>query len=77
MTGLSLVFTAGVTVFDEEALRRAACAQAAREGLSKESWVSLRQGMASDLIMLLDPGSIPGAGFEIRHSVCEANGDDA
>ena len=77
MSGLSLVFTADVAVFDEEALRRAACAQASREGLTEESWASLRQGMASDLIMLLDPGSIPGAGFEIRHSVCEASGDGA
>jgi len=27
--------------------------------------------------MLLDPGSIPGAGFEIRHSACGADGGGA
>lgn len=77
MSGLSLVFTASIDVFDEEALRRAACAQASEEGLTEEGWASLRQGIASDLIMLLDPGVIPGAGFEIRHSVCEADGGGA
>lgn len=75
MSDLALVFTADVDVFDAAALRRAACAQARKEGLSAQDWASLRQGIASDLIMLLDPGSIPGAGFEIRHSVCEARGD--
>jgi len=75
MSGLSLVFTADIDVFDEEALRRAALAQACKEGLSEDGWASLRRGITSDLIMLLDPGSIPGAGFEIRHSVCEASGD--
>lgn len=77
MSGQSLVCTADIDVFDEEALRRAACAQASNEGLIEEGWTSLRQGIASDLIMLLDPGSIPGAGFEIRHSACEASGDGA
>jgi hypothetical protein len=77
MSSLSLVFTASIDVFDEEALRRAACAQASKEGLTGEGWASLRQGIASDLIMLLDPGSIPGAGFEIRHSACEADGGGA
>jgi len=75
MSGLSLVFTADIDVFDEEALRRAACAQASEEGLTEEGWASMRQGVASDLIMLLDPGGIAGAGFEIRHSACEASGD--
>lgn len=77
MSGLSQVFTASIGVFDGEALRRAVCAQACEEGLTEEGWASLRQGIASDLIMLLDPGSIPGAGFEIRHSVCEADGGGA
>ncbi|MCY1236495.1 hypothetical protein D9M72_491520 [compost metagenome] len=77
MSGLSLVFTASIDVFDEEALHRAACAQASKEGLTEEGWTSLRQGIASDLIMLLDPGAIPGAGFEIRHSACETSGDGA
>ena len=77
MSGLSFAFTADIDVFDEEALRRAACAQASEEGLTEEGWASLRQGIASDLIMLLDPGSLPGAGFEIRHSACETSGDAA
>lgn len=77
MSGLSLVFTADIEVFDEDALRRAACAQASNEGLTEEGRASLRQGIASDLIMLLDPGSIPGAGFEIRHSACGADGGGA
>jgi len=75
MSGLSLVFTADIDVFDEEALRQAASAQARKEGLSDDDWTAIRQGVASDLIMLLDPGAMPGAGFEIRQSVCEASGD--
>lgn len=42
MSGLSLVFKADIDVFDEEALRRAALAQACKEGLSEEGWASLR-----------------------------------
>ncbi len=67
-----LVFTAELAVFDEEALSRVARVQARKDGLADEVWASLRAGTADDLVMLLDPGSIADAGFEILHSTCEA-----
>lgn len=79
-TRATLVFTAEITVYDEEALRRAALARAQKDGLGAQEWEAIRQnpgqsqgqGVAHDLVMLLDPGLIDGAGFEILHSQCEA-----
>ena len=31
----------------------------------------MRSGMPDDLVMLLDPGLVEGAGFEILQSTCE------
>jgi hypothetical protein len=67
----TLVFTAKLTVFDEEALHRAAGARARADGLSEEVWASMRSGISDDLVMLLDPGLIADAGFEILQSTCE------
>ncbi|TSD54686.1 hypothetical protein FFI97_025260 [Variovorax sp. KBS0712] len=80
LTRATLVFTAEITVYDEEALRRAALARAQEDGLSELEWAAIRQNpgqsqgqaVAHDLVMLLDPGLIDGAGFEILHSQCEA-----
>lgn len=66
-----LVFTAEVAVFDEEALSPAASVQARKDGLADEAWATLRASPADDLVMLLDPGLIADAGFEILHSTCE------
>jgi len=74
-TRATLVFTAEITVYDEEALRRAALARAQEDGLGEQEWAAIRQspaqGVAHDLVMLLDPGVVDGAGFKILHSQCE------
>ena len=57
--------------FDEDALRRAAMARAGEDGLSDEAWASMRSSISDDLIMLLDPGLVADAGFEIIQSTCE------
>lgn len=69
-----LVFTAELAVFDEEALSRAARVQARNDGLADEVWASMRVSMCDDLIMLLDPGLVADAGFEIIQSMCEVSG---
>jgi len=71
-TRTTLVFTAELAVFDEEALARAAKARALEDGLSEGEWASMRSGLSDDLVMLLDPGLIADAGFEILQSTCEA-----
>lgn len=68
-----LVFTVELAVFDEDALRRAAQARASKDGLSDEVWASMRSGLCDDLVMLLDPGLIADAGFEILQSACEVS----
>lgn len=70
-TRTTLVFTAELAVFDEEALARAARARALEDGLSEAEWASMRSGLYDDLVMLLDPGLIADAGFEILQSACE------
>ncbi len=73
----TLIFRAEITVYDEDALRRAALARAQEDGLSEQEWAAIRQSpgqgqsVAHDLVMLLDPGLIDGAGFKILHSQCE------
>lgn len=71
-TRTTLVFTAEFAVFDEEALARAARTRALKDGLSEAEWASMRSGLSDDLVMLLDPGLIADAGFEILQSTCEA-----
>jgi len=66
-----LVFCIELAVFDEEALGQAAKARAREDGLSDEAWESMRSGISDDLIMLLDPGLVADAGFEILQSACE------
>ena len=68
-----LVFCVELAVFDEDALGRAAKARAREDGLSDEAWASMRSGMPDDLIMLLDPGLVADAGFEIIQSTCEVS----
>lgn len=68
-----LVFSVDLAVFDEDALGRAATARAREDGLSDEVWASMRSGMTDDLVMLLDPGLIADAGFEILQSTCEVS----
>lgn len=66
-----LVFSVELAVFDEAALARAAKARAREDGLDDEVWASMRSGISDDLVMLLDPGLIADAGFEILQSTCE------
>ncbi|MCY1207048.1 hypothetical protein BKP43_38680 [Variovorax boronicumulans] len=66
-----LVFSVELAVFDEEALARAAKVRAREDGLNDEVWASMRSGISDDLVMLLDPGLIADAGFEILQSTCE------
>lgn len=66
-----VAFGADVKVHDPEALRIAAASKAVMEGMSPEQWADLRGDIVDDLIMLLDPGSIPGAGIEIVQSYTE------
>lgn len=56
-----------VEVYDRAALMRAAFARAKRDGVARDDYADTRRGreVATDLQMLLDPGSVPGAGFEI------------
>ncbi|MFS2162572.1 hypothetical protein [Variovorax sp. Varisp62] len=68
-----LVFSIELAVFDEEALGRAAKVRAREDGLSDEAWTSMRSGMSDDLVMLLDPGLMADAGFEILQSTCEVS----
>lgn len=68
----TLVFTAELAVFDEKALAQAAKTRALEDGLSEAEWASMRTGLSDDLVMLLDPGLITDAGFEILQSTCEA-----
>ncbi|MDP9881099.1 hypothetical protein J2W25_005173 [Variovorax boronicumulans] len=66
-----VVFSIELAVFDEEALRSSAECRARKDGLNDEAWASMRSGMSDDLIMLLDPGLVADAGFEILQSTCE------
>lgn len=70
-TRTTLVFTAELAVFDEEALARAAKTRALEDGMSEAEWASMRTGLSDDLVMLLVPGLIADAGFEILQSACE------
>lgn len=66
-----VVFSIELAVFDEEALACAARVRAREDGLDDEAWASMRSGISDDLVMLLDPGLIADAGFEILQSTCE------
>ena len=66
-----VVFSVELAVFDEEALAGAARVRAREDGLDDEAWASMRSGISDDLVMLLDPGLIADAGFEILQSTCE------
>ncbi|WP_099790698.1 hypothetical protein [Variovorax sp. 54] len=65
------MFSVELAVFDEDALARAAQTRAREDGLDDAVWTSMRSGMSDDLIMLLDPGLVADAGFEILQSTCE------
>jgi len=65
------MFCIELAVFDEDALARAAKARAREDGLNDEVWASMRSSISDDLVMLLDPGLIADAGFEILQSTCE------
>lgn len=66
-----VVFSIELAVFDEEALAGAARVRARDDGLDDEAWASMRSGISDDLVMLLDPGLVADAGFEILQSACE------
>jgi len=68
-----VVFSIELAVFDEEALARAAKVRAREDGLDDEVWASIRSGISDDLVMLLDPGLVADAGFEIIQSTCEVS----
>lgn len=53
-------FSIEVVVHDPDTLARMARARAIEEGLDGYQWDEDRSGPADDLIMLLDPGSVPG-----------------
>lgn len=63
-----------IEVHDLEQLKTAAAARALEEGMAPADWEDTRLGPGDDLRMLLDPGSIPGAGFSINDSTCETLG---
>jgi hypothetical protein len=75
----TVVFIAQVRIHDAKALQVAAAERAFLDGLSAHAWAAMRSGCSDDVVMLLDPGSIAGAGFEIVQSRCEvlAHGADA
>ena len=52
--------TVYVTITDPEALRLAAETRALEDGLTEEAWHEIRKSTSDDLIMLLDPGTLPG-----------------
>jgi hypothetical protein len=56
----TMYFTIEVEIDDEETLRLAAEERAVAEGTSLEDWRETRDGAESDLVMLLDPGTLPG-----------------
>jgi hypothetical protein len=67
-------FTLYLEVKDERSLRRAAYKRAQDEGLNATSYARIRLShpggvVSSDLIMLLDPGSLPGC--EIHETAVE------
>lgn len=66
-----VVFSIELAVFDEKALAGAARGRAREDGLDDEVWASMRSGISDDLVMLLDPGLVADAGFEILQSTCE------
>lgn len=70
-TQTRMVFFANLAIFDEAALRRAVRARAREDGLSEAQSSSMRSSPSDDLVMLLDPGLIAYAGFEIFRSTCE------
>lgn len=71
MSRRTFLFTAEIEIQDESTLRRAAAEQAREDGLSDEDWEDMRDGLSDDILMLLDPGAMHGAGIEIGHSQCE------
>ncbi|EJL72246.1 hypothetical protein PMI12_03987 [Variovorax sp. CF313] len=68
-----VVFSIELAVFDKDALARAAQVRAREDGLDDEAWASMRSGISDDLVMLLDPGLVTDAGFEIIQSTCEVS----
>lgn len=54
------IFSIALQIDDPERLRKAAEDRAVEDGLTVESWRETRKGSMDDLVMLLDPGSIPG-----------------
>lgn len=70
-TRIPAALTMYIEIYDKDALRAAAAARAAEEGIGAEDWEEIRRGHGDDLRMLLDPGSIPNAGFEIIDSTCD------
>lgn len=49
-----------VTVDSLKTLKAAAAARAVEEGMTRADWKKTRKGPEDDLVMLLDPGSLPG-----------------
>lgn len=60
-------FWISVTVTDEEALKKAAEARCIKDGVPLEDWQKVRQGVDSDIRMVLDPGINP-PGIAIQDS---------
>lgn len=54
------VFHIALRIDDPELLRKAAEDRAVEDGLTVESWRETRKSSLDDLVMVLDPGSIPG-----------------
>lgn len=63
------IFSISLDIHDPEQLRRAAEAKALEDGLTIENWRDVRKSSMDDLVMLLDPGSIPGC--SIHNSTAE------
>lgn len=62
--------TLDVEVHDLDQLRKAAAFRAEGEGICEQDWNDMRRGPEDDIVMLLDPGYIEGAGISIVESGC-------
>lgn len=61
---MNYTFTLDVRVFDPASLARSAALRATLENLTPEQWAKTRTGTGCDLVMLLDPGTLPGCDIE-------------
>lgn len=71
-----ITVTIEVAVHDEEALKAAALAQGLKEGLTAEHFAETFDDPGKHLIMLLDPGSLPGCSILNSDAESQDIGED-